>query len=76
MISLRVWNDERDENMTNVRRDATSMMDRKGQVPEFEEVNPTPADFQDRTCILTDSVLVTRQKGGVPLAYHSKKFAM
>ena len=52
------------------------MMDRKGQVPEFEEVNPTPADFQDRTCILTDSVLVTRQKRGVPLAYHSKKFAM
>lgn len=30
----------------------------QGRVPEFEEVNPTPADFQDRTCILTDSVLV------------------
>lgn len=54
----------------------TNMMDRTGRVPEFEEVNPTPADFQDRTCILTDSVLVTRQKRGVPLTCHSKKFAM
>ena len=49
----------------------TNMMDRKGRVPEFEEVNPTPADFQDRTCILTDSVLVTRQKRGVPLTCHT-----
>lgn len=54
----------------------TNMMERKGRVPEFEEVNPTPADFQDRTCILTDSVLVTRQKRGVPLTCHSKTFAM